>query len=198
MPLDKQMVNKQRDPMRKLAKYRSGTPENLMNNEKSVFRLNLWIALLLFSLGSHYANAQEFPKGWVFPVELGQGFRALPLSDPLYLASLNFAPSYTLVEGRLRIGGNLGAFYTSRRLDGGVGPRLAYNFYDKGQVLIGALQSIAGCRSRYIPDGGFSTDAKNYLFHFGFHGCHFAGFPGLRFNRGCQSGGVPPGGSRLC
>ena len=151
--------------MRKLAKYSSGTPESRTKNKKSGFRLSFWTAVLLFSLGVHHSNAQEFPKGWVFPVELGQGFRALPLSDPLYLASLHFAPSYTLVEGRLRIGGNLGAFYTSRRLDGGVGPRLAYNLYDKGQVLKSSVYNVQlftehlwGFRQQRLLGGGVALE----------------------------------------
>ena len=151
--------------MRKLAKYSSTTPESLMKNERPDFRLSLWVTLLLFSLGVHHSNAQEFPKGWVFPVELGQGFRALPLSNPLYLASLHFAPSYTLVEGRLRVGGNLGAFYTSRRLDGLVGPRLAYNLYDKGQLLKSSIYNVQlfaehlwGFRQQRLLGGGVALE----------------------------------------
>jgi len=136
-----------------------------MKNKRSGFRLSLWLTVLLFGLRIHHANAQEFPRGWVFPVELGQGFRALPLADPLYLASLNFAPSYTLVEGRLRIGGNMSAFYTSRRLDGGVGPRLAYNFYDKGEVLKSSIYNLQlfaehlwGFRQQRLLGGGVALE----------------------------------------
>lgn len=151
--------------MRNLVKHGNSTPESLIKNERAGLRLNLWLTLLLFSLGGHSSNAQEFPKGWVFPVELGQGFRALPLADPLYLASLHFAPSYTLVEGRLRIGGNLGAFYTSRRLDGLVGPRLAYNLYDKGQVLKSSVYNVQlfaehlwGFRQQRLLGGGVALE----------------------------------------
>jgi hypothetical protein len=115
---------------------------SLMKMEGCRFRISIYTSLLLFSLSVRYSYAQEFPKGWVLPVELGQGLRALPLSDPLYLASLNIAPAYTLIEGRLRFGGNLGVFYTSRRLDGLAGPRLAYNLYDKGQILNSSLYNV--------------------------------------------------------
>ena len=113
-----------------------------MKKGRCHFRRSFFTSLLVFSLGVDHVFGQEFPKGWVFPVELGQGFRALPSSDPLYLASLNFAPAYTLVEGRLRLGGNLGVFYTSRRLDGLAGPRLVYNLYDKGQFMQSSLYNV--------------------------------------------------------
>jgi hypothetical protein len=51
---------------------RSATFKNLMKNAKPGFRMSRWITLIVFSLGVCHSNAQEFPKGWVFPVELGQ------------------------------------------------------------------------------------------------------------------------------
>lgn len=72
---------------------------------------------------------------------------------------------YTLVEGQLRIGGNLGAFYTSRRLDGLVGPRLAYNLYDKSQLLKSSIYNVQlftehlwGFRQQRLLGGGVALE----------------------------------------
>lgn len=93
--------------------------------------------LLLFNLVtvSHQTHAQEFPKGWVFPVDLGQGLRTGPkLKEELYLASLAFEPMYTVIPGKLRLGATLSGIYTSRAIDGLVGPRIAFKLTEKGAL----------------------------------------------------------------
>jgi hypothetical protein len=69
------------------------------------------------------------------------------------------------VKGRFRIGGNLGAFYTSRWVDGLAGPRLAYNLYGKGQLMKSSIYNVQllaehlwGFRQQRLLGGGVALE----------------------------------------
>jgi hypothetical protein len=68
--------------------------------------------------------AQEFPKDFSMPVELGQGFNQPTGNHPLYLLTLQVVPQATLVPGRLRLGAVLGSYYPATRVGLLAGPRL--------------------------------------------------------------------------
>lgn len=90
--------------------------------------------LLLFGLLSHVALAQEFPKGFSLPVELGQGFNQ-PAATPLYLLTLQAVPQVTVIPGRLRLGAVLGSFYPATRVGVLAGPRLTLKLLEGPPVL---------------------------------------------------------------
>ncbi len=70
------------------------------------------------------AQAQEFPKGFSMPIEVGQGFNKPDKQSPLYLVTLQVVPQVTLLPGRLRLGAVLGGFYPASRVGVLAGPRL--------------------------------------------------------------------------
>lgn len=127
----------------------------------------LWCMVLTGSLIFANAAAQEFPKGWVFPLELGQGaVTTFDHSPDLYLGSLAFAPQYTLIKGRLRAGAAAGIAYTNKRIYGTAGPRLALMLTDKPKVLYSTVLNIQllaehlwGSKDQRLAGGGLALEA---------------------------------------
>lgn len=78
--------------------------------------------------------AQEFPKGFSLPVELGQGFNQ-PAGTPLYLLTLQTVPQVTILPGRLRLGAVLGGFYPATQVGVLAGPRLTVKLLEGASAL---------------------------------------------------------------
>ncbi|WP_461053907.1 hypothetical protein [Spirosoma arcticum] len=92
---------------------------------------------LLMLLGgfAHLGQAQEFPKAFSLPIELGQGFNQPVGQSPLYLVTLQAVPQFTPIPGRLRLGAVLGGFYPGGRVGGLAGPRLTIKLLDGPPIL---------------------------------------------------------------
>ncbi|GAB3556242.1 hypothetical protein [Spirosoma fluminis] len=82
------------------------------------------VLLLILGILHRAAVAQEFPKGFSLPIEIGQGFNQ-PAGTPLYLLTLQAVPQVTLVPGRLQLGAVLGGFYPATHVGVLAGPRVA-------------------------------------------------------------------------
>jgi hypothetical protein len=122
--------------------------------------------ILTGSLSPTTAAAQEFPKGWVFPLELGQGTNtAFDQTPDLYLGTLSFVPQYTLIKGRLRAGIAAGGAYTNKHIYGTGGPRLSLMLTDGPKVLHSTalnIQLVAehlwGTKEQRLAGGGLSAE----------------------------------------
>ena len=118
------------------------------------------------SLFSFTAAAQEFPKGWVFPLELGQGSVTTFHNPPdLYLGSLTFIPQYTLIKSRLRIGAAAAGAYTNKRVYGLAGPHLALMLTDRPKVLSSTVLNVQltaehlwGTKEQRLAGGGLTAE----------------------------------------
>jgi len=87
---------------------------------------------LIFSLLiaiSVVASAQtdtEFPKGFIMYLKLNNGLVTQFNSAPdLYTGGLHLLPEFTVVEHLLRVGANVGAFYTDKKVQAAGGPVIA-------------------------------------------------------------------------
>lgn len=139
------------------------TPKTLL---PPIVYIRKWCQLLGCLLLPVSLAAQEFPKGWVFPLELGQGtVTAFHHTPDLYLASLSFAPQYTVITGRLRAGAAVGGVYTNKKVDGIAGPRLALLLTDKPRILHSTLLNLQlvaehlwGTRQQRLAGGGLTAE----------------------------------------
>ncbi|QJW90475.1 hypothetical protein HNV11_14350 [Spirosoma taeanense] len=91
--------------------------------------------LILLGILYERTQAQEFPRGFSLPIELGQGFNQPVGSPPLYLLTLQVVPQVTLIEKRLRLGAVLGGFYPGARVGGLAGPRLTLKLLEGPPIL---------------------------------------------------------------
>lgn len=90
--------------------------------------------ILLVILLRQSALAQEFPKGFSMPIELGQGFNQ-PSGTPLYLLTLQAVPQVTLIPGHLRLGAVVGGFYPATTVGVLAGPRLTLKLLEGPSLL---------------------------------------------------------------
>jgi hypothetical protein len=67
------------------------------------------------------SKAQQFGKGWTFPMELAQGIQ----TPNGYVGSLQFTPSITVIEKSLRFGAGIGTVFNGSKFDAYAGPRLS-------------------------------------------------------------------------
>ncbi|GAA0523504.1 hypothetical protein [Chitinophaga japonensis] len=110
--------------------------------------------------------SQEFPKGWVFPLEIGQGaVTAFDHTPDLYLGSLSFTPQYTLITGRLRTGATVAGAYTGKRVYGIAGPHLAVLLTDQPRVLNSTVLNVQltaehcwGTGEQRLAGGGLTAE----------------------------------------
>lgn len=93
------------------------------------------IRLLLLVCLTCSARAQDFPKAFALPIEVGQGFNQPNGSPPLYLLTLQAVPQVTLIPGSLRLGAVLGGFYPGERAGVLAGPRLMVKLVQGPPVL---------------------------------------------------------------
>lgn len=110
--------------------------------------------------------AQEFPRGWVFPLEVGQGAATAFRNTPdAYLGTLAFSPQFTVIKGRLRAGVTAGGAYTQKRLYGTGGARLSLLLTSNPRVLYSTvlnLQLVAehlwGTGEQRLAGGGITAE----------------------------------------
>ncbi len=94
------------------------------------------ITLFLILLCLRYSGqAQEFPKDFSLPIELGQGFNQPAGGSPLYLLTLQAVPQVSLIPGHLRLGAVVGGFYPGGRAGVLAGPRLTVKLLQGPPVL---------------------------------------------------------------
>jgi hypothetical protein len=117
----------------------------------------LWLLLLGAALPARAQSGLEFKKGWVFPFELGQGFIKAANTSELYLVSLQLAPQYTIVPGRLRLGVVAGAVYAGR-LDALAGPRVSVKLLEGSQLLSASLYN-----AQLFGDVQFGTNGQRLV-----------------------------------
>lgn len=91
--------------------------------------------LLLCLCLPRFVRAQEFPKDFSLPIEVGQGFNQPVGQSPLYLLTLQAVPQVTLLPGRLRLGAVLGGYYPATKLGLLAGPRLAVKLLEGPSLL---------------------------------------------------------------
>lgn len=132
------------------------------------------ISLLLLLVGfARLTQAQEFPKAFSLPIELGQGFNQPAGRSPLYLVTLQAVPQITLVPDRLRLGAVVGGFYPGGRVGGLAGPRLTIKLLDGPPVLSATsfnvhllgefLWATAPGNGRYLLGGGLGLGSSDLL-----------------------------------
>ncbi|GAB3496367.1 hypothetical protein GCM10027341_15020 [Spirosoma knui] len=92
------------------------------------------VLLLILGMLHRIAVAQEFPKGFSLPVELGQGFNQ-PAGTPLYLLTLQAVPQVTIVPERLRLAAVLGGFYPATSVGVLAGPRVTLKVLEGKPIL---------------------------------------------------------------
>ncbi|RPD38923.1 hypothetical protein [Chitinophaga barathri] len=113
------------------------------------------------------ARAQsEFPKGWIFPLEMGQGVVTNFHSDPdLFLATLAFSPQVTVVPGRLRLGLSGGGAFYNKRIYGTGGGRVSLMISKGPKVMESTVlnaqlvgEFLFGTKDQRLVGGGFATE----------------------------------------
>lgn len=112
--------------------------------------------------------AQDFPPGWIIPLELGQGFVKPKGGNELYLVALQVSPQYTLVEGSLRAGATAGVFYNSSKLQALAGPRVSVKLFTGPKILTATSFNINllgeflwGTKSQQLLGGGIGFETSN-------------------------------------
>ncbi|MRG48181.1 hypothetical protein GFS24_23880 [Chitinophaga sp. SYP-B3965] len=128
-----------------------------------------WLFILLFLLCGYplrnFAQS-EFPKGWIFPLELSQGaVTALNSSPDLYLASLAFSPQIAVIPGRLRLGVTGGGAFTNKRIYGIGGGRLSLLLSDGPKVIESSVFNVQlvaehlwGTKDQRLVGGGLAVE----------------------------------------
>lgn len=129
--------------------------------------LSLWLWI------AHPGQAQEFPKGFSLPIELGQGFNQPAGSSPLYLLTLQAVPQVTIIPEHLRLGAVVGGFYPGGRVGGLAGPRLALKVLQGPPILSASsynlhllaefLWATAPVEGRQLLGGGIGLGSSDLL-----------------------------------
>ncbi|HTG57083.1 MAG TPA: hypothetical protein VL943_12480 [Niabella sp.] len=104
--------------------------------------------LLMLVLVAALANAQqqdtEFTQGWLLNLKLTNGavtdFKST--APDAYTGGLSLNPQVTVVPGSLRLGANLGAAYTSKKVSGLFGPMVALKLTELGTKNFGTLANM--------------------------------------------------------
>jgi hypothetical protein len=86
-----------------------------MKNKRIIMTMLLGLSFLTT------LKAQQFGKGWTFPMELAQGIQ----TPNGYVGSLQFTPSITVVEKSLRFGAGIGTVFNGSKFEAYAGPRLS-------------------------------------------------------------------------
>lgn len=132
----------------------------------------LRITLFLLCL-CQIGRAQEFPKDFSMPIELGQGFNQPAGQSPLYLLTLQAVPQVTLVPGRLRLGAVLGGYFPATRVGLLAGPRLTVKLLEGAGILSASSFNLhllgeflwattpAPARGRQLLGGGIGVGSSD-------------------------------------
>lgn len=144
----------------------------LWTNQLTTPMLRLCLFSLCFCLGQR-AWAQEFPKGFSLPIELGQGFNQPAGSAPLYLLTLQAVPQFTLVPGHLRLGAVVGGYYPATQVGILAGPRLTVKLLQGAPALTASsynlhllaeyLWATTPATTRQLLGGGIGVGSSDLL-----------------------------------
>ena len=129
------------------------------------------IVAILLVLSSFRLLAQdpEFPQGFIMHLNLQSGIVTSFNNAPeLYTGGVQLVPQYTLITNLLRGGAIADAFYTSKNLQGAIGPTLSIKlttFYAGKFGSIGNLNlsfdHLWGTGSERLFGGGINVDLVN-------------------------------------
>lgn len=138
-------------------------------------KLNILLILITFlvSVNSIYAQDSKFkpkeePRGFIFPVEIGQGFTSSKASPPeIYLASAYIKPSYALVKNNLIIGATGMLAYSDGLVTYFGGPRVAVKIFQIDFSHFGYLmktyltgEALWGTRDKKLFGGGIGCTVE--------------------------------------
>lgn len=123
------------------------------------------VVLLLYAPLKSFAQS-EFSKGWIFPLELGQGaVTAFNHAPDLYLATLAFSPQVTVIPGRLRVGLTGGGAFYAKRIYGYGGGRASFMIWGGPKVLESSVFNVQlvgeylfGTKDQRLAGGGFAAE----------------------------------------
>jgi hypothetical protein len=127
--------------------------------------------LLLLTMQLSAQNDPEFPKGFVTYLKLTNGMVTQFNSYPdLYTGGLHILPEFTVVEHKLRVGANVGAFYTDKKLQGAAGPLLSLKlktfqakaFGSAGNINL-TVEHLWGTNKQQLIGVGFNVDLLNKI-----------------------------------
>ncbi|MGN7721098.1 hypothetical protein [Chitinophaga sp. 22620] len=128
--------------------------------------LSICLSLLLCTIAKVQAQS-EFPKGWIFPVEMGGGMvTSFHGADPdLFAATLAFSPQVTVVPGRLRLGLTGGGAFYNKRIYGMGGGRVSLMLTKGPKVLESTVlnaqlvgEYLFGTKNQRLVGGGFAFE----------------------------------------
>ncbi len=110
------------------------------------------------------ANAQqqdtEFTQGWLLNLKLTNGavtnFKST--APDAYTGGLSLNPQVTVVPGLLRLGTNLGAAYTSKKVSGLFGPVIALKLTEFGTKNFGTLANM-----QLIAEASWGTNRQQMV-----------------------------------
>ncbi|GEP96043.1 hypothetical protein [Chitinophaga cymbidii] len=130
------------------------------------YKHSLLLGGLLLCMAVRSTAQSEFARGWIFPLELGQGaVTALSASPDLYLATLAFSPQITVVPGRLRAGVTGGSAFTNKRFYGIGGGRLSLLLWNGPKVLESTVFNVQlvgehlwGTKDQRLAGGGLTAE----------------------------------------
>ena len=125
--------------------------------------------LLCVAIRSHAQS--ECPRGWIFPLEVGQGAAtAFDQSPDFYLATLSFSPQLAVVPGKLRIGVTGGGAFMDKHIYGIGGGRVALLIWDGPKALQSTIFNVQlvgehlwGTKDQRLVGGGIAAEIGNVL-----------------------------------
>jgi hypothetical protein len=127
-----------------------------------------WLFSCLLLLCVMKVRAQsEFPKGWIFPLEMGNGLvtNFHGASPDLFVATLAFSPQVTVVPGRLRLGLTGGGAFYNKRIYGTGGGRVSLMLSQGPKVLESTVFNVQlvgeylfGTKNQRLAGGGFAFE----------------------------------------
>ena len=129
------------------------------------------IVVILLVLSSFRLLAQdpEFPQGFVMHLNLQSGIVTSFNNAPeLYTGGVQLVPQYTLITNLLRGGAIAEAFYTSKNLQGAIGPTLSIKLMTLYAGKFGSIGNINlsfdhlwGTGSERLVGGAVNLDLAN-------------------------------------
>lgn len=132
-------------------------------------KIKLLSLLVTFLLSVNIINAQdakhkpkEEPRGFIFPVEIGQGFTSSKASPPeIYLATAYIKPSYALLNNNFILGATGMLAYSDGLVTYFGGPRVALKIFQIDFSHFGYLmktyltgEALWGTRDKKLFGGG--------------------------------------------
>ena len=127
--------------------------------------------LLVVAIKASAQNDTEFPKGFIMYLKLNNGMvTKFDASPDLYTGGLHLLPEFTVVEHLLRIGGNIGVFYTDKKVQVMAGPLVSLKlktfnvkpFGSAGNINL-TLENLWGSGDQRLFGGGFNVDLLNKI-----------------------------------